>query len=125
MHPVQDHVNTFGINCLIQWLTEYIVKYERGNNFPTQSVTITPRQHKSTLAQQIPLQKKNLGMCRRGNRTHDLLRARQTPKRLVHQVPRMYRSVTNLLMDKVGLSWGSLQTPQYTQHRHLNRRSIT
>ena len=32
MHPVQEHVSTLGINCLIQMLTEYI-EYERRNSF--------------------------------------------------------------------------------------------
>ena len=28
MHPVLEHVNTLGIDCLIQRLTEYIYEYE-------------------------------------------------------------------------------------------------
>ena len=39
-------------------------------------------------------------MCRRRNRTHILLRARQMPKPLGHQLPRIHRSVTNVLIDK-------------------------
>ena len=31
--------------------------------------------------------RKNRGICRRGNRTHDLLLARQTPKPLDHRLP--------------------------------------
>ena len=58
MHPVQEHINTLGINYSIQRLTEYINEYER-NSFPTQNVTIKLRQHKSTPAQQIPRQKKS------------------------------------------------------------------
>ena len=52
-----------------------------------------------------PTKKKNRGMCWRGTRTHDLLpclRARQTPKPLGHQPPRIYRSETDVLMDKLG-----------------------
>ena len=67
------------------------------------------RQHKSTPTQQIPDRKKNRGMCRRWTRTHVLLRARQTPKPLGHQLPLMYRSETDVHMDKVGRSWGTLQ----------------
>ena len=63
MHPVQEDVNTPGIDCLIQRLTEYIYEYER-NSFPTQSVTIELRQHESTPAQQIPQSKqKKIGEC--------------------------------------------------------------
>ena len=53
MHPVQEFINTRGIDCSIQRLTEYINEYE-SNNFPTQNVTIELRQHKSTPAHQIP-----------------------------------------------------------------------
>ena len=31
-----------------------------------------------------------------------------------HQPPQIYRSGTDVFMDKVGRSWGTLQTPQYT-----------
>ena len=58
MHPVQEHINTLGIDCSIQRLTEYINEYER-NSFPTQNVTIKLRHHKSTPAQQIPRLKKS------------------------------------------------------------------
>ena len=44
------------IDCSIQRLTEYIYEYEK-NSFPTPSVTIKLRQHKSTPAQQTPRQK--------------------------------------------------------------------
>ena len=49
MHPVQEHINTPGIDCSIQRLTECI-EYERRNSYPTQSVTIKLRQHKSHTA---------------------------------------------------------------------------
>ena len=49
------------------------------------------------------------GICRRGNRTRDLLRDRQTPKPLEHQLPRMYCSDTDVLMDNIGRLWGTLQ----------------
>ena len=39
MHPLQEHVNTLGIDCLMQMLTEHINEYEM-NSFSTQSVTI-------------------------------------------------------------------------------------
>ena len=53
MHPVQEHAKTLGIDCSMQRLTEYIYECER-HSFPTQSVTIKLRQHKSTThAQQI------------------------------------------------------------------------
>ena len=61
MHPVQEHVNTLWIDCAIQRLTEYIYEYER-NSFPTRSVTVKLRQHKSTPAQQI-LRQKQTGEC--------------------------------------------------------------
>ena len=51
MHRVQEHVNTLGIYCSIQRLTEYMKQIF---SFPTQSVTIKLRQHKSIPAQQIP-----------------------------------------------------------------------
>ena len=36
MNPVQEHVNTLGIDCSIQRLTdEYIYEYE-GNSLPTE-----------------------------------------------------------------------------------------
>ena len=57
MPPVQEHINTLGIDSPIQRLTEYINEYER-NSFPTQNVTIKLRQHKLTPAQRIPRQKK-------------------------------------------------------------------
>ena len=46
MNPVQEHMNTLGIDYSIQKLTEYIYEYERKkkNSFPTQSVTIKVRQ---------------------------------------------------------------------------------
>ena len=46
-----------GVDNTIQRPTEYIYEYER-NSFPTQSVTIKLRKHKSTPAQQKPRQKK-------------------------------------------------------------------
>ena len=52
MHPVQEHINTPGIDYSVQRLTEYKYEYER-YSFPTQSVTIKLRQHKTTPAQQI------------------------------------------------------------------------
>ena len=58
MYLAQKHVNTPGIDCLIQRLSEYIYEYE-SNSFPTQSVTIKLRQHKSIPAQQISRQKKS------------------------------------------------------------------
>ena len=42
------------------------------------------------------------GMCRCGTRTRDLLCARQTPKPLGNQLPWVYCSVTDVLMD---ISW--------------------
>ena len=66
MHPVQEQVNTLGIDCSIQRANWIYFWYER-NSFPTQSVTITLRQHKSTPAQQVPRQK-NRGMCQRRTR---------------------------------------------------------
>ena len=39
MHPVQEHVNTLRIDCLIQRLIGYI-EYEKRNSFPTQGVRI-------------------------------------------------------------------------------------
>ena len=72
------------------------------------------RQHESIPEQQIPRQKKNRGMCRRGTRTHDLLRERQTPKPLGHRLPWIHRSETDVLIDIVGRSWGTLQTPKHT-----------
>ena len=40
--------------------------------------------------------RKNQGICWRGNWTHDLLRARQMPKPLDHQLPRIYSSETDV-----------------------------
>ena len=59
MHPVQEDINTLGIDCLIQRLTEYIDEIWKEQfpiflwsmSFPTQNVTIKLRQHKSTPAQ--------------------------------------------------------------------------
>ena len=51
-----------------------------------------------------------IGEC--GTRTHNLLRARQMPKPLGHRLLWIYCSVTDVLMDKIGWSWGTLQTPQ-------------
>ena len=39
IHPIQEHVNTLGIDWSIQRLTEYIYEYER-NSFPAQSVRV-------------------------------------------------------------------------------------
>ena len=57
MRPVQEHVHPVEIDGLIQRLTEYIELI----NFPTQSVIIKLRQHKSTPAQQILREKKKIG----------------------------------------------------------------
>ena len=62
MHPVQEHVHPVEIDGLIQRLTEYIELI----NFPTQSVIIKLRQHKSTPAQQILRGKKNRGITSPG-----------------------------------------------------------
>ena len=42
MHPVQELINTLGINFSVQRPNEY--SYER-NSFSTQSITIELRQH--------------------------------------------------------------------------------
>ena len=34
MYPVQEHVNTLGIDCSIQRLTEYVNEYERNSFQP-------------------------------------------------------------------------------------------
>ena len=54
-------------------------------------------------------------MCRREHRTHDLLRARQMPTPIGCQLPRIL--IDTVLIDKVGRSFGTLQTPQYTWQR--------
>ena len=46
--------------------------------------------------------RKNWGICQRGNRTHDLLRAWQTPKPLDHRLPWINRSENDVLMDMLG-----------------------
>ena len=50
--------------------------------------------------------RKNQEICRSGNRTHDLLRAKQMPKPLDQRLPRIYRSETDVLKFLVSLQSG-------------------
>ena len=115
MHPVQEHINTLGIDYLIQRLTKYIYIYMnmKGTVFQPRVLQLN-LDNINRLLQNKYLDRKNQGICQRGNRTHNLLRARQMPKPLDHQLLRIYHSETDVLMDNVGQSWGTLQTPQYT-----------
>ena len=81
MHPVQEQVDTLGIDS-IQRPTEYIVFSYESNSFPTQSVTIKLRQHESTTTQLIPRQKKKRGMCRSVTRSNLLYIHSRSPDQL-------------------------------------------
>ena len=86
---------------------------ERRNNVPTQSVTIKLRQHKLTPAQQIPRQKKS-GNTPARDLTHNFLYTVHGRRldQFGHRFPRINRSVTSVLMNKLRRSWG--------QYKHNN-----
>ena len=72
MHPVQEHINTLGIDCSVQWSTEYHIYRKEGTVFQPRVLQLNLDNINWLPHGKYP-DRKNQGIYRRGTRTHNLL----------------------------------------------------
>ena len=68
MHPVREHVNTLGIDCSVQWSTEYHTYWKEGTVFQPRVLQLNLDNINRLLHGKYP-DRKNRGIYRHGTRT--------------------------------------------------------